>query len=104
MLNETSARASSGNGLNTISTSVASRVVAPSAKYQVSEADDAHGVTLSPCGPLRDELGDGLAAVELDERRRVVGGHHVGEADARAARRRHAERDRTGGSPRRERR
>ena len=44
---------------------------------------------------LGDELGQDLAAVQLDERRRVVRRQHVGEADAHPARRRHADRHRT---------
>src|SRR5437868_3768937 len=44
--------ASSGNGLNSVSTIVASRSVDPVAKYQWSEAVDAHGVADQPDGPV----------------------------------------------------
>ena len=47
-----STTASSGKGLNTTRTSEASRVVTPSAKYQVGDAVEAHGVTLLPRGPV----------------------------------------------------
>ena len=43
--------ASSGKGLNRNRVSAASLVVEPSAKYQWSDADEAHGVAESPSGP-----------------------------------------------------
>src|SRR5579885_1120397 len=52
VLKTTSTTASSGKGLRTSRTSWASLVVTPSAKYHDDEADEAHGVTLSPSGPL----------------------------------------------------
>src|SRR5947209_16292145 len=52
VLNWTSITASSGNGFMARRVSVASLVVAPSAKYQLADADDAHWVTLSPRVPV----------------------------------------------------
>ena len=49
-----STTASSGKGLRTRRVSVASRVVTPSAKYQVGDADEAQGVMLAPNGPAVD--------------------------------------------------
>ena len=44
--------ASSGKGLNNTRTSRASRVVAPAAKCQRSDAEVAHGPASTPSGPL----------------------------------------------------
>jgi hypothetical protein len=52
VVNTMSTTASSGNGLKRVMTSIASLVVMPSAKYQLVEALDAQGVTVSPREPL----------------------------------------------------
>jgi hypothetical protein len=52
VLNDMSAMALSGKGLNRASTMVASRLVEPSAKYHRSDAADAHGDALAPRAPV----------------------------------------------------